>query len=74
MVLHDAIALAEAISPGILRTTPCPVEVDCSHGPGRGATIIDRRRYSTSARRPVEVAFEADVTELGEFVLGRILG
>jgi pyrimidine-specific ribonucleoside hydrolase len=73
MVLHDAIALAEAISPGILRTESCPVEVDCSHGPGRGATIIDRRRNSLSPRRRVEVAFDADVDDLGEFVLSRIV-
>jgi pyrimidine-specific ribonucleoside hydrolase len=72
-VLHDAIALAEAISPGILRTESCPVEVDCSHGPGRGATIIDRRRNSPSPRRRVEVAFDADVDDLGEFVLSRIV-
>jgi pyrimidine-specific ribonucleoside hydrolase len=74
MVLHDAIALAEVISPGILRTTACAVEVDCSHGPGRGATIIDQRGYVESTRRPVDVAFDADTAELGEFVLSRILG
>lgn len=74
MVLHDAIALAEAVSPGILRTTPCPVEVDCSHGPGRGTTIIDRRRNSKSPRRRVEVAFDADLDQLREFVLSRVLG
>ena len=73
MVMHDAIALAEAISPGILRTTPYPVEVDCSHGPGRGATIIDRRRTSTSQRRPVEVAMDADLDGLREFVLSRLI-
>jgi pyrimidine-specific ribonucleoside hydrolase len=74
MVLHDAIALAEAISPGLLGTTPCPVEVDCSHGPGRGATIIDRRRKASSQRRLVDVAFDADVDQLREFVLSRVLG
>jgi pyrimidine-specific ribonucleoside hydrolase len=74
MVLHDAVALAEAISPGILRTTACPVEVDCSHGPGRGATIIDQRAYGQSPRHLVDVAFDADTTAVGEFVLSRLLG
>ncbi|MEV6611268.1 nucleoside hydrolase [Kutzneria sp. NPDC051319] len=73
MVLHDAIALAEAISPGILRTTPYPVEVDCSHGPSRGATIIDRRATAHSTRRLVDVALDADTAQLGEFVLSRIV-
>ena len=74
MVLHDAIALAEAIAPGILRTTACAVEVDCSHGPSRGATIVDLRAHKPTTRRQVDVAFDADTTELGEFVLSRILG
>ncbi|MFI9385692.1 nucleoside hydrolase [Kutzneria sp. NPDC052558] len=74
MVLHDAIALAEVIRPGILRTTACPVEVDTSHGPGRGATIVDQRLGLPSQRRLVDVALDADVDELGEFVLSRVLG
>jgi pyrimidine-specific ribonucleoside hydrolase len=74
MVLHDAVALAEAISPGILRTTACAVEVDCSHGPGRGATIVDLRHHLPTTRRRVDVALDADTTAVGEFVLSRILG
>lgn len=44
MVLHDAVAVAEAITPGTLRTERYPVEVDCSPGPGRGTVLADRRR------------------------------
>ena len=73
MVLHDAIALAEAISPGVLRTTAYPIEVDCSQGPSRGATIVDRRLNSTSQRRRVEVALDADIDRLGAFMLSRLV-
>ncbi|HVV09914.1 nucleoside hydrolase [Amycolatopsis sp.] len=79
IVLHDAVAVAEAISPGILETEAYPVEVECSFGPGRGATLVDRRRPAMRgegeggvAPGTVEVAVDTDVDALGEFVLGRL--
>ncbi|MDQ4038021.1 MAG: nucleoside hydrolase [Actinomycetota bacterium] len=41
-VLHDALAVLEAITPGILGTVDRGVSVDCGHGPGRGRTSVDR--------------------------------
>lgn len=79
IVLHDAVAVAEAISPGILRTESYPIEVDTSFGPGRGGTLVDRRSpglrgegEGAVAPRPVEVAVDTDVPGLGEFVLARL--
>lgn len=79
IVLHDAVAVAEAISPGILRTESYPIEVECSFGPGRGATLVDRRRpemrgegEGAVAPSSVQVAVDTDVDGLGEFVLGRL--
>lgn len=79
IVLHDAVAVAEAISPGILRTESYPIEVECSFGPGRGATLVDRRRpemrgegEGAVASSAVQVAVDTDVDGLGEFVLGRL--
>src|SRR5439155_14773425 len=61
-VLHDAIAVAEAIHPGLLRTTTHPIEIDCSFGPSRGALIADRRSpdiiatFGSKLARPMDIA------------------
>lgn len=75
-VLHDAVAVAEAIRPGILRTEEFPVEVECSLGPARGATVVDRRSSDVRADLdgaglvlPVRVAVDADLDALRGFVL-----
>ncbi len=47
--IHDAVAVAEVIEPGMLSLTECHVDVDC--GPvGRGRTICDL--YGTSGLPP----------------------
>lgn len=43
VVIHDALAVLEAITPGLLGTVDRRVSVDCGHGPGRGTTLVDRR-------------------------------
>lgn len=81
IVLHDAVAVAEAIGPGLLQTESFPIEVECSFGPGRGATLVDRRR--AAARREgegeravptggVEVALDSDLDRVRDFVLTRL--
>jgi purine nucleosidase len=40
--LHDPCAIAWAIDPGLFGARPAHCEMDCSHGPGRGRTVIDR--------------------------------
>ncbi|HEV7648638.1 MAG TPA: nucleoside hydrolase [Actinophytocola sp.] len=78
MVVHDAVAMAEAISPGLLSTTAYPLDVECAHGPGRGMVVADRR--SAAAReqsgpdegREVAVALDADLDAVREFLLARL--
>jgi pyrimidine-specific ribonucleoside hydrolase len=79
--LHDAVAVAEAINPGILRTESYPIEVDCGLGPSRGATVVDRRLAASRAAEPgsvpgqsIEVAVDTDLDVLLEFVLDRVSG
>jgi pyrimidine-specific ribonucleoside hydrolase len=77
-VLHDAVAMAEAIRPGLLATTAHPLDVVCAHGPARGTVLADRR--SAAAReelgdeggREVSVALDADLDAVREFLLTRL--
>jgi pyrimidine-specific ribonucleoside hydrolase len=75
LVLHDAVALAEAVRPGILDCTPLPVDVECSLGPARGVVLADRRAISPdkpTTGRLVELAMDADLAELHRFLLDRL--
>ena len=64
VVMHDAIAVAEAIWPGTLRTKAFPLDIECGFGPARGALITDRRRRELIAEtaptdtEPVAVALD----------------
>ncbi|EWC61881.1 Inosine-uridine preferring nucleoside hydrolase [Actinokineospora spheciospongiae] len=74
-VIHDAVAVAEAIRPGILRTTPIPVHVDTAFGPRRGGLLADRRLIAPAVDpgfRTIEVALETDVEALRAFLLDRL--
>lgn len=79
IVLHDAVAVAEAIRPGILQTMELPVDVECSLGPSRGSTVVDRRRPELRAETPgggpeqvAAVAVNTNLEELRGFVLQRL--
>jgi len=77
-VIHDAVAMAEAISPGLLSTTAYPLDVECAHGPSRGTVVADRRsatareRSGPDAGREVDVAMDADLAAVREFLLTRL--
>lgn len=76
-VIHDAVAVAEAIKPGLLTTTAMPVEVDCSQGPARGMTIGDRRASTVrlaESPRDIDVALDANLDEVRAFLLSRLAG
>jgi pyrimidine-specific ribonucleoside hydrolase len=78
VVLHDAVAVAEAIRPGTLTTEDMPLDVECAFGPSRGAVIADRRRPEVieatedldGAR--VAVAVDTDADELRAAMLNRL--
>ena len=78
-VLHDAVAVAEAIKPGILEARSRPVHVECSFGPSRGSTVVDNRRPKLREdtdghgdTTPVDVAVDTDLDGLRAFVLNRL--
>jgi len=68
VVVHDAVAVAEAVRPGLARTAPCAVTVDCTDGPSRGSTVVDAR----AARGPVDVAMDADGPAVIDLIVNRI--
>jgi len=71
VVVHDALALTEAIAPGTLGTVRRDVVVDTTLGAGRGQTLVDRRRVST-APTAVEVAETVDGDAAVEFLVSRL--
>ncbi|ACU39869.1 nucleoside hydrolase [Actinosynnema pretiosum subsp. pretiosum] len=73
MALHDAVAVAEAVRPGLLGTRRLPVEVDCGYGPGRGSLLVDERLEARDAGR-VDVAVDVDVAGLRGWLSERLSG
>ena len=71
VVVHDALALTEAIAPGTLGTVRRDVVVDTTSGAGRGQTLVDRRAVSSSTAA-VEVAETVDGEAAVEFLVSRL--
>ncbi|MFJ6672209.1 nucleoside hydrolase [Actinosynnema sp. NPDC091369] len=71
MAVHDAVAVAEAVRPGILRGTAFPVDVDCSSGPSRGALVVDQR-LEVDAPKTLDIAVDADLDGLRAFLFERL--
>jgi pyrimidine-specific ribonucleoside hydrolase len=71
MAVHDAVAVAEAVRPGILAATPFPVDVDCSYGPNRGALVVDQRR-EVDAPKTLGITMDADLDGLRAFLFERL--
>jgi len=70
VVIHDAIAILEAVIPGTLRTTPLPVEVACDHGPARGALIANR--FAATTGHTINIALDADLPTIQATLLHRL--
>jgi pyrimidine-specific ribonucleoside hydrolase len=71
VVVHDALALTEAIVPGTLGTVRRHVVVDTGLGAGRGQTLVDRRSVAASSGA-VEVAETVDSAAAVEFLVSRL--
>jgi pyrimidine-specific ribonucleoside hydrolase len=67
VVVHDAVALLEAVRPGAMfSTTRLAVEVDLSHGPSYGATLVGRKARGPTADWPLEPVRERFAALLAE--------
>jgi pyrimidine-specific ribonucleoside hydrolase len=72
VVVHDALALTEAIAPGTLHTVRRDVVVDTGAGAARGQTLVDRRTVS-AAPSAVQVAEGVDSPAAVEFLVSRLV-
>jgi pyrimidine-specific ribonucleoside hydrolase len=68
--LHDPLAMAEAIRPGLVTVAPAYVEVDTTTGPSRGNTLVDLR--GVLGQPTVEVGVDVDVPAALEFITSRL--
>jgi inosine-uridine nucleoside N-ribohydrolase len=59
--VHDALAVAQVIRPGLVRTEERHVEVDVSDGICRGRTVVDMRRRTVLPGPNARVAVDVDV-------------
>ncbi|WP_156753488.1 nucleoside hydrolase [Actinokineospora pegani] len=73
-VIHDAVAVAEAIFPGTLKTKRVPLTVDTAFSPRRGGTLADLRLNAERAPgfRVIDVAMETDVPAFTDLMLQRL--
>ena len=85
MPLHDPLATALAIDPGLARTHPLPVRVETKGVHTRGMSVADRRPHRAAPRRSggnaaetgasiVDVAFEVDARGVLDLVAERVFG
>ena len=84
MPLHDPLATALAIDPGLVRTRPLPVRVETAGVHTRGMSVADRRPHRATPQRTgedaagsaapvVDVAFEVDAERVLDLVADRVL-
>jgi inosine-uridine nucleoside N-ribohydrolase len=69
--VHDAVAVAELVCPGLLTTEHLNVVVDCSSELSRGRTVVDR--HGRSGREPnVHVAVDVDTAAFVRVLIERL--
>jgi inosine-uridine nucleoside N-ribohydrolase len=62
--VHDALAVAHVIQPDVITIEPFPVEIDVTHGPCRGRTVVDQLRRT---EKPDNALVATDV-DAGAFI------
>ncbi len=69
VAVHDAVAVAEAIRPGLVRTEAHPLTVDRTDGPRRGVVAV----VAGSAGVPIDVAVSADGRAIADLITSRLV-
>ena len=69
--IHDAVAVAHVIRPGIVTTIPCNVEIELESELCRGRTVVDRWRR-TDREPNAQVGIDLDTGAFFELLIERI--
>jgi inosine-uridine nucleoside N-ribohydrolase len=69
--VHDALAVAHVIAPDVITTEHLHVEIDTTHGPCRGRTVVDQLKR-TGAPANAHVSVDVDATGFIDLLTGRI--
>lgn len=70
--VHDAVAVAHVLRPGLVRTVDRHVQVELAPGLCRGRTVVDMRRRAVLPEPNAKVAVEIDVPAFVALLLERI--
>jgi inosine-uridine nucleoside N-ribohydrolase len=70
--VHDAVAVAHVIRPGLVETVARHVAVELGSGLCRGRTVVDMRRRRAAPEPTAHVAVDVDVDGFRELLLGRL--
>jgi inosine-uridine nucleoside N-ribohydrolase len=70
--IHDAVAVAHLIRPGLLTTLERHVDVELGSGLCRGRTVVDMRRRTVLPAPNAKVAVDVDVDAFRELLLERL--
>ena len=69
--IHDAVAVAHVLRPGLVETKHCHVDVDCSWELGRGRTYVDL--WGRTGKEPnAHVGVDVDAAAFFELLLERV--
>jgi inosine-uridine nucleoside N-ribohydrolase len=69
--VHDALAVAHVIQPDVITIEPFPVEIDVTHGPCRGRTVVDQLRRTEKSDNAL-VATDVDAGAFIDLLTERI--
>jgi len=70
--VHDAVAVAHVVRPGIVETVARHVAIELGSGLCRGRTVVDMRRRLAVPEPTAQVAVDVDVDGFKELLLGRL--
>ncbi|MGH3034314.1 MAG: nucleoside hydrolase [Gaiellaceae bacterium] len=70
--IHDAVAVAHLLRPGLVQTVERHVAVELGSGLCRGRTVVDMRRRTAAPEPNARVAVDIDVEEFRELLLQRL--